>query len=338
MQNNTPFNTHKPVILWLFAGCLLIYLMVIIGGITRLTHSGLSMVEWSPTGSLPPMNETDWNTEFSKYKQSPEYQLINHHFSLDDFKSIYLWEFYHRFTGRLIGVVFIIPFIWFIIRKKFPEGFLKKSLVLLALGALQGLLGWYMVKSGLVKNPHVSHYRLAAHLITAFTTFGFTFWYALDLLYPDKKTGSTTFKNLVKLLLALVVVQIIYGAFVAGLKAGYIYPTFPKMGNDWLPADAWLLNPIWKNFTEGAIGVQFIHRCLAYVVTICVVVIYAQAKKMHLSLLQKKLANALLFIVLLQFTLGMFTLLMGVPVSIASLHQTGAFFLFSGTLFLLHRS
>jgi cytochrome c oxidase assembly protein subunit 15 len=338
MQLNVSDNPHKHLIIWLLTGCLLIYLMVIIGGITRLTHSGLSMVEWSPTGSLPPMNEADWNTEFTKYKQSPEYLLINHHFSLADFKNIYLWEFYHRFTGRLIGIVFIIPFIWFIVRKKFPEGFLKKSLVLLALGALQGLLGWYMVKSGLVKNPHVSHYRLAAHLITAFTTFGFTFWYALDLVYPEKRTESTGFKNLIRLLLTLVVIQITYGAFVAGLKAGYIYPTFPMMGNDWLPDDVWLLQPVWKNFVEGAIGVQFIHRCLAYVVTLCVVVIYLRAKNSPVNLLQKKLVNALLFIVLMQFMLGMFTLLMGVPVSLASLHQTGAFFLFSCTLFLLHRT
>ncbi len=334
---NSSYQTNKPIILWLFTGCLLIYLMVIVGGITRLTHSGLSMVEWSPTGSLPPLNEADWNVEFDKYKQSPEYKLINAHFTLDDFKSIYLWEFYHRFIGRLIGIVFIVPFLWFLFRKKFPEGFVKKTVVLLLLGALQGLIGWYMVKSGLVKNPHVSHYRLATHLITAFITFGFTFWYALDLMYPAHTPSNRSFTNWVRILLLVVVIQIIYGAFVAGLKAGYIYPTFPKMGEDWLPQNAWLMEPLWKNFTEGPIGVQFVHRCLAYLVVILTAIVFLRARKINLNSLQLRIVNFLAFIVLAQFLLGLLTLLMGVPVVIASLHQTGAFFLFSFTLLLLHR-
>ena len=160
--------------------------MVVVGGLTRLTHSGLSMVEWNITGSLPPSNDEQWLLLFNKYKSSPEYKLVNSYFTISDFKKIFWFEYIHRFIGRILGVLFIIPFIYFLIKNKIPEGFLKKLLFILFLGAFQGLIGWYMVKSGLVNNPNVSHYRLAFHLITAFTTFGFTLWFALDLIFLNK--------------------------------------------------------------------------------------------------------------------------------------------------------
>jgi cytochrome c oxidase assembly protein subunit 15 len=330
--------SYKPVIIWLSAGCIMIYLMVVIGGMTRLTHSGLSMVEWSPTGSLPPMNEAQWNIQFEKYKQSPEYILLNTDYTLDDFKSIFWWEYSHRLIGRLIGFVFLLPFFWFLVRKKFPPGFGKKAVILLALGGLQGLLGWYMVKSGLVKNPHVSHYRLAAHLITAFITFGFTFWFMLDLMYPVKENNSARkLKSTAITLLLVVILQIIYGAFMAGLRAGYGYSTFPKMGDQWVPDEITILEPAWINFFEGQAGVQFVHRYIAYLVVILVLFIYFRSRRIELHALQKRLINGLLIIVTLQFLLGVFTLLYHVPVSIAVLHQTGAFFLFSTTIFLIHR-
>ena len=333
-------NPNKSIIIWLLAGCFLIYIMVVIGGITRLTHSGLSMVEWNMIiGSMPPTSEADWQIPFEKYKQSPEYQIINNQFSLDEFKSIYWWEFIHRMLGRIIGVVFLVPFFYFLLKKKFDKPFLKKMLILLALGALQGVLGWFMVKSGLQKSPHVSHYRLAAHLISAFTVFGFTFWYALDLLYPKILEETEIHKKvnrLAKITFGLIVLQIIYGAFVAGLKAGLLYNTFPRMGTSFLPDTLLSFEPFWKNFSENPSGVQFIHRYLAYFVVIIVVFLWETVRKLELTPLQRKTSNIMLSIVFIQFLLGIITLLYAVPVTLGVLHQTGAFVLFAATLFFMH--
>ncbi|MEW6467659.1 MAG: COX15/CtaA family protein [Bacteroidota bacterium] len=326
------------IIRWLFSGCILIYLMVLIGGLTRLTNSGLSMVEWSPTGSLPPLNEADWQEQFSKYKQSPEFRLINYDFNLSDFKKIFWWEYIHRFLGRTIGLVFAVPFFLFWMQGRFKQGFLKKVMVLILLGALQGLIGWYMVKSGLNKDPHVSHYRLALHLVTALILFGFTFWYALDLLYPAREQISNQrLKNLTILFLGLVLLQIIYGAFVAGLKAGYLYPTFPKMGANWVPEDIAILRPGWKNLFEGPACVQFIHRSIAYILVFATTAIYLLSRKANLTVLQRKLSGGLVLAVLLQFVLGVITLIYQVPIVMAVLHQTGAFILLGITLYLIHR-
>ncbi len=316
--------------------------MVVIGGITRLTGSGLSITEWKiVTGTLPPLSEEAWLKEFDAYKQIPQYKLINSDFQLSDFKKIYFWEYLHRLIGRMIGIVFLVPFIWFWLKKKLPEGFMKKAWVLFALGGFQGFLGWFMVKSGLTENVHVSHYRLAIHLISAFTVFGFTFWYALDIAATPTLKGENApkspFRDLGLMLLAVVVLQIIYGAFVAGLKSGYGYPTWPKMGDQWVPDDITSLEPIWKNFLEGPTGVQFIHRYIAYVVVLIVGILFYRVRKMGASPVQKKIINALGIIVLAQFILGVITLLYGVPIIIAVLHQTGAFFLFATTLLLIHR-
>jgi cytochrome c oxidase assembly protein subunit 15 len=340
--NNTQ-SSFRPVFIWLLTGCFLIYLMVVIGGITRLTGSGLSITQWKiVTGTLPPFSEASWQKEFDSYKQTPQYKLINSDFTLSDFKGIFWWEYIHRLIGRIIGVVFLIPFIWFWVKKKFPHDFLKKAAVLFALGGFQGFLGWFMVKSGLSENIYVSHYRLATHLISAFTVFGFTFWYALDLAFPSTplsreggKKGEI--KDLSILLFATVILQIIYGAFVAGLKAGYGYPTWPKMGDQWIPEEIVSMEPLWKNFLEGHAGVQFIHRYLAYVVVFIVGIIFFRARKIQLTSSQRKIIHLLVAIVLTQFTLGIITLLYGVPIVIAALHQTGAFFLFATTLLLLHR-
>ena len=333
-------NINKSIIIWLFAGCFLIYVMVVIGGITRLTHSGLSMVEWNMiVGSMPPISDADWQVPFEKYKLSPEYQIINNQFSLNEFKSIYWWEFIHRMLGRTIGVLFLIPFFYFLLRKKFDKLFLKKMLVLLALGALQGVLGWYMVYSGLQKEPHVSHYRLAAHLISAFTVFGFTFWYALDLLYPKILEESVTSKKvnrLTKITFGLIILQIIYGAFVAGLKAGLFYNSFPKMGTSFFPETIFSFEPFWKNFLENPAGVQFVHRYLAYVVVILVVFLWEAARKMELTQLQRRATNFMVGVVCAQFTLGILTLLYAVPICLGVIHQTGAFILFASVLFFMH--
>lgn len=333
-------NASRSIIIWLFTGCVLIYAMVAIGGITRLTHSGLSMVEWNPIiGSLPPMNDSDWQIPFEKYKQSPEYQIINNQFTLEEFKSIYWWEYIHRFLGRTIGVVFIIPFLYFLIKKKFDKFFLRKMYILLLLGAFQGVLGWFMVKSGLQKEPEVSHFRLAAHLISAFTVFGFTFWYGLDLLYPKKIQESLSIKNIrfwAKILFSTIIIQIIYGAFVAGLKAGLFYNTYPLMGNSFMPETVTSHDTFLKNCLENPAGVQFIHRNLAIIVAFLVLFVWRKAKKADLTSFQRKISNAMLLVVAIQFILGVITLLYAVPVALGVLHQTGAFVLFAVGLLFIH--
>ena len=212
---------NKKVIYWLLTGCTLIFIMVIVGGITRLTHSGLSISNYKLiSGTIPPTNAMQWNEAFDLYKQYPEYQKLNYNMTIDEFKDIYFWEWIHRVIGRFIGLVFVIPFVYFLLRKQLKKSTIKKCLILLAMGGFQGFLGWFMVKSGLVDKPDVSHYRLAMHLTTAFLTFAYTFWVALDLIFPSKKQVNTSFRNLIRVGLVILVVQIIWGAFVAGLDAG----------------------------------------------------------------------------------------------------------------------
>lgn len=329
---------NKTIVIWLLSGCLLIFLMVIIGGITRLTNSGLSMVDWNPImGFIPPLNEVDWNVVFEKYKLYPEYQLVNSHFTLDEFKSIFFWEYFHRLIGRVIGMVFLIPFIYFLIKKMLPKKLLIQCLVLFGLGGLQGFIGWWMVKSGLVKDPDVSHIRLAIHLITAFLTFAYTFWVALDLIYEDKKTlDFKTLRVILYSIFGFTILQIIYGAFVAGLNAGFVMNTFPKMGNQWINDSVTALTPTWLNFVEGIGGVQFVHRYLAYVVVGLIVSFVIKSRRYTLSVRQKKSTNFLLYVVLLQFLLGVFTLIMSVPIWLGILHQLGAFLLLSTIVYSLH--
>lgn len=330
-------NVHKPIINWLLLGCLLIFLMVLIGGLTRLTNSGLSMVEWNMfMGSLPPMNDAEWIETFEKYKQYPEYQLINFNFGLDEFKKIFLWEYTHRFLGRLIGLVFIIPFLWFLFRKKLWPSLTYKLLIILFLGGLQGFLGWYMVKSGLVKEPDVSHFRLAIHLITAFITFAYTFWVALDLIYPKNRNRQKKMAPWLWSLLILLIVQIIYGAFVAGLNAGKIFTTWPKMGDSWIAESVTAMQPLYHNFIEGLAGVQFIHRYMAYLVVFMVLMVYFKARDMFLNSRQKKGLNFLIIMVAIQFLIGVLTLVYAVPVVLGILHQLGAFFLLGGVVYCLH--
>ncbi|MCF1422173.1 COX15/CtaA family protein [Mangrovimonas futianensis] len=331
---------NKKVIYWLFTGCFLIFIMVIVGGITRLTHSGLSISNYKLiSGAIPPITEQEWHEAFDLYKQYPEYQKLNTHFSLEDFKDIYFWEWFHRLIGRLIGVVFLIPFIYFLMTKQLTSKTIKKSIILLGMGAFQGFLGWYMVKSGLVDRPDVSHFRLAAHLTTAFVTFAYTFWVALDLIYPNRKTVNLSFRNLVRWSMVILLIQIIYGAFVAGLDAGFIHNHWPMMSEGQFMHETVLMeqSPVWLNFFEGKSGVQFVHRTLAYIVVLMILIIWNQSKKLTLTDLQKKSINYLIILVGLQFLLGVFTILLQVPVWLGVAHQVGAFFLLTGMTFTLHR-
>lgn len=331
---------NNKVIYWLLTGCILIFIMVVVGGITRLTHSGLSISNYKLiSGTIPPMNEVEWNAAFELYKQYPEYQKLNNNFELKDFKDIYFWEWLHRVIGRFIGMVFLIPFLFFLIKKQLSKATIKKSIILLILGGFQGFLGWYMVKSGLVDNPDVSHYRLAAHLTTAFITFAYTFWVALDLMFPNKKEINKKLRSLIRLALGILILQIIYGAFVAGLDAGFIHNHWPMMNEGMFIHETVYIeqNPVYKNFIEGKSGVQFVHRMLAYVVVLSIFMIWYRTRKLELTPYQKKGTNLLLIMVGVQFLLGVLTLVLQVPVWLGVAHQVGAFLLLSIMTFTLHR-
>ncbi|MFD1614331.1 COX15/CtaA family protein [Gelatiniphilus marinus] len=330
---------NKKVIYWLLTGCVLIFIMVVVGGITRLTDSGLSMSNYRLiTGTIPPLNDAEWQAAFELYKQYPEYQKLHSHFTLSDFKNIYFWEWLHRVIGRFIGLVFIIPFLYFIITKQLTKKTIKKCLVLLVLGGFQGFLGWYMVKSGLVDMPDVSHYRLAAHLTTAFLTFAATLWVALDLIYPNKKTINIKFRNLIIISYLILIIQIIYGAFVAGLKAGLLHNHWPLMNeNKFMHHTVYILEPFYKNLIENPSGIQFIHRILAYLVVISIALLWFMARKTPITKLQRKGINSLQILVAFQFLLGVLTILYAVPLWLGIAHQIGAFFLLSAMTFTLHR-
>jgi cytochrome c oxidase assembly protein subunit 15 len=334
------FTQNRPIIIWLFTGCLLIATMVVVGGITRLTGSGLSIVEWDVImGTLPPLNEAEWELMFEKYKQTPQYIHENFDFSTEDFKSIFWWEYIHRLIGRIIGIVFLVPFLYFYITKKINKELLPKLLIIFFMGGFQGFLGWFMVKSGLSKDPMVSHYRLAAHLITAFLTFGYTFWVALGLIYSQKTENNVLtlkIKKYLNVFFAILLVQIIYGAFVAGLRAGKICNTFPLMCDSLVP-DIFSNGSLVHTIFESHMGVQFIHRTLAYIVFVFALFIWWQAKKQECFLPIKKAANILVAVVSLQFLLGVITILYAVPISMGVIHQLGAFLLFAVTLFSMHR-
>ena len=331
---------NKKVVYWLYTGCFLIFVMVVVGGITRLTNSGLSISDYKLiTGTIPPLTEEQWVEEFEFYQQFPEYQKLHYHFTLEDFKGIYFWEWLHRVIGRLIGLVFVFPFFYFLFTKQLTRPTIYKSIVLLFMGGFQGFLGWYMVKSGLVDMPAVSHYRLAAHLTTAFVTFAYCFWVAMDLVYPRKKEINKSFRNLIRVATVILLLQIIWGAFVAGLDAGWIHNFWPKMtGGEWIHETVYIeQNPVWRNFIEGKSGVQFIHRYLAYVVVGIILYIWFRSRNMSLTLPQQKGINWLLGLVFLQFLLGVLTLIYAVPLWLGVAHQVGAFFLLTAMTYTLHR-
>ncbi|MFC4219609.1 COX15/CtaA family protein [Flagellimonas marina] len=331
---------NKYVVYWLLTGCVLIFIMVLVGGITRLTHSGLSISDYKLIqGTLPPMNEQAWEEAFELYKQYPEYQKLNSHFDLEDFKEIYFWEWLHRVIGRFIGIVFILPFLYFLFTKKLDRPTIKKCLALLFLGGFQGFLGWYMVKSGLVDRPDVSHFRLAAHLTTAFITFAYSLWVALDLIYPTQKEIKKPIRNLIRITYALLLLQIIWGAFVAGLDAGFIHNHWPLMSEGKLIHETVYIEqqPVIKNFFEGKSGVQFVHRYMAYIVVGFIALIWVRSRKIQRTPLQEKGLQSLVFLVFLQFVLGVLTIIYAVPLWLGVAHQIGAFFLLAAMTFTLHR-
>ena len=310
-----------------------------VGGVTRLTHSGLSIVEWQPLlGAIPPLTEADWLVVFAKYQESPEYLKVNLHMDLAGFKFIFWWEWVHRLLGRLIGVVFFVPFLWFWLRGKLSRALWPKLLGFFVLGGLQGALGWYMVKSGLVDDPHVSQFRLAAHLGLAFLIFGLMLWTALGLLQVRNRAESASaLRKLQRIgmgLIALVFVMVLSGALVAGTHAGLIYNTFPLMGEHLVPPDMLALQPAWTNFFENQITVQFDHRAIAWFLFV-VIPVYCW-RVMVVAPAARNAALAVLAMLAIQLSLGIATLLNAVPVMLGAAHQVGAMILFGLLIRLNH--
>ena len=327
---------------WLMVCLLLIFAMVILGGVTRLTGSGLSMVNWHPIhGVLPPLNAEQWNEEFGNYQTSPEYQKINRDMNVGEFKSIFWFEYSHRMLGRLIGLVFLLPFLYFWWRNKIEPGLTPRLIIMFALGGLQGLLGWYMVKSGLVSNPHVSQYRLTAHLLSAILIYGYILWTILDLrqsqTYQSMRQSTVVGWRKMSLgLITLLLVTIVSGGFVAGLKAGLIFNTFPLMGGELIPEGVTALSPWYLNLFENKVTVQFSHRVLAITLGLLLLAWYIKGRVRFENPLVNSSFKMVGMMVIIQLILGISTLLMQVPVWLGAMHQAGALLLFSAMLFNVH--
>ncbi|MCP4186803.1 MAG: heme A synthase [Gammaproteobacteria bacterium] len=338
-------ETHsqdQAIVRWLSICLFLIFAMVILGGVTRLTDSGLSMVNWRPLhGILPPLSQQQWQEEFSHYQQSPEFQKINSDMDVSAFKSIFWFEYSHRLLGRLIGIVFLIPFLYFWWRKQIKPGLTPKLIIMFCLGGFQGLLGWYMVKSGLVNNPHVSQYRLTAHLMSAILIYGFILWVMLDLIRvrdyrPLAESNIKPWRGWSLGLTALLLITIVSGGFVAGLDAGLIYNTFPLMGGEWVPQGIAALTPWYQNLFENKVTVQFDHRVLAITTGVLLIGWYLKGRRHFGDNSINSSFKLIGMMVIIQLALGISTLLFKVPVWLAAAHQAGALLLFSAMLMNSH--
>lgn len=326
---------RRAVANWLFVSAVLVLIMVIVGGITRLTESGLSMVHWEPiTRWLPPLTDAAWMQEFQHYQQYPEYQKVNHGMSLDEFKAIFAWEFGHRLLGRVIGLVFTLPLVFFLLTGRIKWRESPWFFVLLVLGGSQGVLGWFMVKSGLVDRPDVSQYRLAAHLSLAVFIYVLLIWTGLRWRMLSLAATFEPVSGPVRMtwvLLVLVAVQIVIGAFVAGTNAGHQYNTFPLMDGDWLPDGLFVYDPAWLAPFEDRLTIQFLHRIVAYVITLVTLWVVWRAWLRP----SRQMAQLVLATVLLQIVLGVLTLVYVVPVSLGALHQAGALIALTAIVYLL---
>ncbi|MBX3241403.1 MAG: COX15/CtaA family protein [Chitinophagaceae bacterium] len=305
-------KSDKPVAYWLLTGVAMIMIQVLLGGITRLTESGLSITEWKPiTGMLPPIGEAAWQAEFDKYKQTDQFRYIHAGFSLADFKFIFFWEWFHRFWARLLGIVFIIGFVYFLATKRFRREMVLPLVVLFLLGAIQGAIGWIMVKSGLVPEKYfVGHVELAAHFVAALILLAYTMWFALQLLVPQQQVQPLkSLRRFTWLLFALLLVQLVYGGFMAGLKAAAVAPTWPTINGEWFPASLFTLEGS-ANYFNNPFMVQFVHRGLAYLITVLTIIWVARAGQHAVknSWLYRTRYSPLI-LVLLQVVLGILTIL-----------------------------
>lgn len=327
----------RPIAVWLLCCCAMIFVMVLLGGITRLTLSGLSITEWHPvTGIVPPLSHADWATEFDRYKQIPQYRELNYGMTLGQFKTIFLWEYVHRLWGRLIGFAYFLPLVWFIARRRVPGRLVLPLAGVFLLGCAQGALGWYMVESGLVHRVEVSQYRLTAHLALALAIYSLGLWIALGLLSGKTRTlgvvPAGAWRRASEMLIALVAVTICAGGFVAGLNAGLVYNTFPLMDGSFVPAGYGQLHPFVRNWFENVAAVQFDHRVLAMTTAASVLALWAAGRRARLPRPARLAVHALLAAVVLQFSLGLSTLLLVVPVPLAAAHQGGAVLLLTAAI------
>lgn len=332
----TTGRSNRQIAIWLFCLCGFIAFVVLVGGMTRLTDSGLSITEWKPiTGIVPPLSAHGWESEFAKYQNIPEYRLVKSDMSLSQFKEIYWWEWAHRFLARMSGLVFLIPFVYFWATKKIGGAELPKFVLLLVLGSAQGALGWYMVKSGLSERVDVSQYRLAAHLGLAFAVYGYSLW--MGLSYWRGRCGGRAFAPGLRwgsaVLCCMVLLQIMLGALVAGLDAGLTYNSWPLMDGYWVPPGLTHLSPLYLNLFENITLVQFNHRATAVLIVAATAVLCWRGRGAHQL---KPAFGIMLGVVAAQFALGVWTLLAVAPVALSAAHQMGALITFSAALLLAH--
>ena len=342
----TSLKQQRIIAFWLFICAATIFGMVILGGLTRLTDSGLSMVEWAPImGILPPLNQAEWLESFRLYQQFPEYKVINSTMDLNGFKSIYWFEYSHRILGRFIGFLFFFPMVFFFLKGWVKPSLKIKLIAMFILGGLQGLLGWYMVKSGLVNNPHVSQYRLVAHLGLALFVYAYILWIGLGLYFQKDQNNSqqidsaipSALKSYALLLVLLVFITLLSGGFVAGLKAGHVFNTFPLMNGQLIPEGLLSLEPFWRNFFENMMTVQFNHRVIATILLINIIIFYLIAIRKTLPNRIRHALHLMVIMLVIQVSLGISTLLLHVPIPLAASHQAGALILFTLLLFVAHQ-
>lgn len=327
---------RRPVAAWLLACCALVFAMVVVGGVTRLTHSGLSIVEWQPfIGTIPPLSDADWALQFEKYKLTPEFKQRNHAMDVEGFKGIFWWEYFHRLLGRVIGLAFLLPFVWFLARGRLDGPLARRLAGLFVLGGLQGAMGWYMVKSGLVDDPRVSQFRLTAHLGLALLIHALMLWVATGLLVGTRAAKASPVARLALAFAGLVFAMALTGGLVAGIRAGFAYNTWPLMNGHFFPPEAWMIEPWWRNFGWNMAMVQFVHRTLALVVLACALALAWRVLRDPGSTRASRVAaGALAVAVPAQVALGIATLLAVVPVSLGAAHQGGAVVVLSAAVWL----
>jgi cytochrome c oxidase assembly protein subunit 15 len=334
-------RARKQVALWLLLCCALVFAMVVVGGATRLTRSGLSIVEWEPVvGAIPPLSPADWEQLFREYQQTPEYRQVNQGMSLEQFKGIFWWEYVHRLLGRLIGLAFFLPMSFFVLAGKVERALVPRLLGIFLLGGLQGAVGWWMVASGLIDDPRVSHVRLSIHLGLAFLIFAAMFWTALDLLSAARSPALTLAQarlaRCAAWLSVLIFVMVLSGALVAGTRAGYAYNTFPLMNGHFFPPEYFMLQPWWQNFLHNMATVQFNHRLIAWALFLLIPALWLASRRLQLPRNARLASNLMLAMLIVQLALGIATLLQGVPVGLGTSHQAGALLLFALSLWTAH--
>ena len=330
-------NRSTQIGYWLLTVAGVVFLMIAIGGLTRLTQSGLSMTEWKPImGTLPPLNDSDWQEMFEKYQESPEYQKVNQGMSMEDFRGIFWFEYGHRVLGRFIGLIFAVPFLFFLVTRSIKKTLFPRLLLLFCLGGAQGVIGWWMVKSGLVDRPDVSHYRLTIHLGMAFMLYVALLWTGLEQLRQKIVPALRTMAVPATVILGMVYITVLSGGLVAGLDAGQQYNTFPLMGGNVIPDGLWVQDPWYNNLTENSLTVQFIHRVFAITTAAVVMGFWYVLGTKSLPPAAQRARHAMLLAVILQVTLGISTLLSFVWIPLASAHQMGAVVLLSTMVWLAH--